>query len=139
VAAKTSRGKKAKITQYKNAYMEDNSGEVIAQIDDNIKRALTAMGVEGVGLILDTMKHGYDRPIYQTGTLMRDIKYRINEYEQSVSWGVLTGDLSAGYAIPVHEGTAKRAGRPFIKDGILNNQDALRELGQEELKKGFEE
>ena len=115
----------------------DNSKAVKEQMAQNMKKALAAMGEEGVGMVIDTMTHGYYRDIHRTGQLKRDIKYRTDSEGQrlgAVSWGVLVGDISAPYAAYVHEGTERMEARPFLQDGILKNKEALREVAETHLK-----
>jgi hypothetical protein len=90
------------------------------------------MGVEGLGLILDTMNKGYERPIFLTGDLQRSMAYDVDLTRQEVTWGT---NLEYGQA--VHEGTATRAGRPFLTDGIMAHADDLREEAVMHLKEGF--
>jgi len=117
---------------------EDHSKQAKDAVDGNVKRALTAIGIAGLELIIDTMNTGYgSRPIYLTGTLQRDQKYRVDEEDRSVSWGVLQGDVSAAYAVYVHEGTYRMAKRPWLKDAIMGNKDKLRDVAEIYLKKGM--
>ena len=117
---------------------KDNSKQVLDQMNGNIKRALTAMGEVGLEMIINTMNTGYDRKIYQTGTLQRDQVYRVDEKEQSTSWGVLQGAASAPYAVYVHEGTRKMAKRPWLNDAILGHKRELQETAQMYIKEGFD-
>ena len=55
----------------------DNSSAVLSRVSGNVRAALTAMGVKGVGLTVDQMQSGYGRPIRQTGTLMGDVSYEV--------------------------------------------------------------
>lgn len=116
---------------------KDNSAQVKAQMDGNIKRALTAMGIQGLEFIHNTMDNGYGSPVYDTGTLHRDQQYRVDEKVKATSWGVSKGALSAPYVAWVHEGTSKMEKRPFIHDGIFNNKGMLEETATMHLKQGF--
>ena len=118
--------------------IEDNSEKIKARMDANVKRALTAMGHVGVESVIDQMNTGYGKPIYQTGQLQRDIKFRTDEAKQEVYWGVLMGDLSASYAALVHNGTRGMVGRPFLRDGLLPRAAMLRETAKMYLKEGFD-
>jgi len=110
----------------------DNSDKVKSQLASNMTRALTAMGQVGLELVTDTMMMKYGRPIYQTGDLMRSMAFKTNSGEQSTTWGT-----NMNYGPYVHEGTSRMAGRPFLKDGLLNNKDMLRDVAANELKNGF--
>ena len=109
-------------------------------------RALTAMGMLGQEFITDTMDTypfpeypgpGQVDPLYRTGDLRRDQQYEVDKKAQVTAWGVKKGALSAPYAGFVHEGTSKMNARPFIRDGIFNNKEMLRETAEMHLKKGF--
>jgi hypothetical protein len=111
----------------------DNSGKVKSQMEANMKRALTAMGLVGMETVTDTMNKGYGQPIYLTGDLQRSMTFNVNIAEQSVTWG-----SNLNYAVYVHEGTLRMTGRPFLKDGILNRKDMLIETAEMYLKQGME-
>lgn len=72
--------------------LNDHSEAVLAQMDANVERALTAMGIKAVGLIVKQMESGYTTPhknrthgttsdggthtaIRETGDLMRDVSF----------------------------------------------------------------
>lgn len=74
--------------------LNDHSEAVLAQMDVNVERALTAMGIKAVGLIIRQMESGYTTPhknrthgttsdggthtaIRETGDLMRDVFYEV--------------------------------------------------------------
>jgi hypothetical protein len=111
----------------------DNSGKVKSQLAGNVKAALAAMGIEAVGLINGQMQSGYGAPIRQTGDLMRDVSYEVgNSSPDTVDVG-----NSLEYAPLVHDGTSRMSGRPYIKDAIMNGQSRLKQVAENELKKGF--
>ncbi|MFA5378774.1 MAG: hypothetical protein WC455_23685 [Dehalococcoidia bacterium] len=111
----------------------DNSGKVKDQLGGNVKAALAAMGIEATGLINRQMQSGYGAPIRQTGDLMRDVSYEVgNSSPDTVDVG-----NSLEYAPFVHEGTSKLSGRPYIKDAIMDGKDRLKQVAENELKKGF--
>ncbi len=51
----------------------DNSGRLLAQMQGNKIRALTAMGLSAVQFTVERMEGGYGKPIRDTGSLMRDV------------------------------------------------------------------
>jgi HK97 gp10 family phage protein len=108
----------------------DNSGKVKDQVANNVKAALAAMGIEAVGLINRQMQSGYGAPIRQTGDLMRDVSSEVEGDRVNVG-------NSLEYAPFVHEGTSKLSGRPYIKDAIMDGKDRLKQVAENELKKGF--
>lgn len=111
----------------------DNSEKVKSQIDQNKKRALTAMGLKGVEVIVNQMQSGYGRPIRITGDLQRDVNSQV---ENSKADTVDVGN-SLDYAKFVHEGTSKMAGRPYITDAIMKSKDNLQDVAKAYLKQGF--
>ena len=130
----------------------DHSGHVKLQMTGNKKRALTAMGMRAVALIVKQMQTGYHDPhptrdsqgrptggthtdIRFTGDLMRDVNF---EVEASAPDTVDVGN-SLGYAPFVHEGTYKLKGRPYIKDAIMEGAAELQRVAEAPLKEGFVE
>lgn len=95
---------------------DDNSKRVLTQMDDNVERALTAMGIKAVNLIQKEMRTGFGRPIRQTGELMRDVNYSVDAQDQTVTVG-----NSLEYGPYVHEGTSRMAGRPYILDALIGS------------------
>ena len=111
----------------------NNSTAVKAQMEANIKRALTAMGIEAVAMTVDNIKgNKYGNPIVKSGTLRDSIEKEVNLNDETVTIGSRTE-----YAPMVHEGTGRMAGRPFLKDAILENKETLRDVAARELEKGF--
>lgn len=113
--------------------LEDNSDTVIAQVSANKKRALEALGIKSVNLIVKNMQSGYGKPIRQTGDLMRDVNYAV---ENSATDTVDVGN-SLEYAPFVHEGTVKMSARHYIKDAINSGKDTLKAIVEKYLKQGF--
>ena len=130
----------------------DNSGQVKQQMAGNKKKALTAMGIKAVALIVKQMQSGYHDPhptrdsqgrptggthtdIRFTGELMRDVNF---EVEASAPDTVDVGN-SLGYAPYVHEGTYKLKGRPYIKDGVEKGKAELQRVAENALSEGFVE
>ena len=113
----------------------DNSGKILTQLDGNVERALEAMGVKAVNLILYQMQRGYGEPIRQTGELQRDVNHDVNTASRSVTVG-----NSKEYAPFVHDGTSKMEGRPYIRDALTgeNHVNQLRKVAEAYLKEGFD-
>jgi predicted acyl esterase len=111
---------------------KDNSASVKSQINSNIVRALTAMGQAAVEITTGYMNTRYSKPIYLTGDLQRDLNFRTNESEQHVKIG-----NSLEYAPWVHNGTRRMVGKPYLKDAIMENRQALKEVAAEQIKSGF--
>lgn len=114
---------------------------------------MTAVGTAAVGFIVKQMKTGYSDTHYiwvrdkdtgkfipthphtqirTTGDLMRDVNSEVDMHRKSVRVG-----NSLKYALFVHEGTHRMKGRPYIKDGIEGNIEALRDIAARYLKEGF--
>lgn len=111
----------------------DNRAQVLAQLNENASRATLAVGTKAVNLILWQMRQGYGRPIRQTGDLQRDVNYEVVD-DVTVNVG-----NSLEYAPFVHDGTRKMAGRPYIRDALMNrdNQHKLQRVYEQYLKQGF--
>ena len=115
--------------------MTDNSGKILTQMDGNVDRALEALGVKAQNLILYQMQRGYGKPIRKTGDLQRDVNYSVDAAAQSVTAG-----NSLDYANPVHDGTSKMEGRPYIRDALTgeNHIRQLRQVAEAYLQEGFD-
>lgn len=112
----------------------DNSQAVLAQMNANCSRALNAVGVAGVGMIVEKMQSGYSRRIWETGDLQRDVSYLVHQQEKAVDFG-----NTLEYSLFVHDGTRKMAARPYIRDGLTDpaNQNELKAIYEAYLKQGF--
>lgn len=108
--------------------IKDNTQQVLAMINANKERALTAMGLEGAGAVKSYMAA---HKIRDTGTLMGSISSGISG-EDSVDVGT-----NVEYATFVHDGTYKMAGRPYITNGINGAIDRINKVAEQELKRGF--
>ena len=113
----------------------DNSKEVLKQMNDNADRALNAVGIKAVNLILWQMRQGYGRPIRQTGDLQRDVSFAVHPDEKAVDVG-----NTLEYAPFVHDGTRKMQARPYISDALTSreNQRTVMRVYEQYLKRGFE-
>lgn len=112
---------------------KDHTAEVLAKMQGNVKKALAALGTEAVGLIQDQMQTGYEKPIWKTGDLQRDVNYSV---ENSGPGTVDVGN-SLEYAPFVHDGTRRMKGRPYIRDALNEGADRLKQVVEENLKEGF--
>lgn len=110
----------------------NNSTQVMAQLKDNKKAALTAMGIKAVGLTVAQMEHGYGKPIRKTGTLMGSISSKVKISKSAVDVG-----SSIEYAPLVHEGTSRMTGRPYLRDALTEGKEALQNIAAAYLKQGF--
>ena len=99
----------------------DRRAEVTGRVGGAVARALRAMGQEARGAVLRQMESGYGQPIRETGALMGDVDFQVREAEKAVDIG-----CSLGYAVYVHEGTSRRAGTPFLRDGVAGATEGIR-------------
>lgn len=112
----------------------NNFDRVRSQMRGNIKKALIAIGVEAVHLVLNKMQSGYGKPIRKTGDLMRDVAYEVDRS------GADTVDIgnSLEYAPFVHEGTQRMCGRAYIRDALNEGGDALQNVAANALRENMD-
>lgn len=132
--------------------LNDNSEAVLAQMDANVERALTAMGIKAVGLIVRQMESGYTTPhknrthgttsdvgthtaIRETGDLMRDVSYEVG----NSGAGTVDVGNSLEYGVFIHEGTSRLESRPYIRDALTNGAEELQRVASAYLKMGMSE
>ncbi len=99
--------------------------EFLSRID--LTAAAHAMGKAAVGAVRTQMLEGYERPVYRTGALHDNVSFAVDGATVAIG-------NTLPYAIPVHDGTCRMAGRPYLADGILNHADALRQAAKEALR-----
>ena len=132
--------------------LSDHAEAVLAQMDANVERALTAMGIKAVGLIVRQMESGYTTPhknrthgtasdggthtaIRETGDLMRDVSYEVG----NSGAGTVDVGNSLEYGVFVHEGTSRLESRPYIRDALTNGSEELQRVASAYLKMGMSE
>lgn len=89
--------------------------------------AAAALGAAAVSAVGEEMLTGYARPVYRTGALLKDLHC-------AVEGSRVTIGNSLPYATPVHEGTCRMPGRPYLQDGILNHAELLRQACAQALR-----
>lgn len=125
--------------------VEDNSKLVLEAEEKAIEDALFAMGVKAVEGSVDAISGRYSvAPAVDTGRLRASISFITANGERGDS-GIPTppngnsGDKLSGnaeknsvvvgsnveYAEPVHDGTSRMAGRPFLREGIDRTKDDM--------------
>jgi hypothetical protein len=77
----------------------------------------------------------YYRAPFQTGLLRAEIYHQTEVHGNAVQGFVCS---PTEYAEAVHEGTSRRAGRPFILDAIVSERDATQKILAEHLSDGLE-
>lgn len=121
----------------------DNSAIILRQMDRNCMSAMEHIAEAYVESVQYQMLYGYDTPhgkdghteILDTGALFDSIQAVPHKVSQN-TYGVRVGsDLD--YAGHVHDGTRKLVGRPYIKDGVFNANDTVKEIVAEELPNGI--
>ena len=112
----------------------DNSKVVLKTLNGNIPAALNAIGIAAVNLIHNQMEQGYGKPIRQTGDLMRDVQYEVDEQGRKTRVG-----NTLEYGPYVHDGTYKMPGRPYVRDSLTGEHAAqkLQQAAAPHVKKGF--
>jgi phage gpG-like protein len=121
----------------------DNTAIVLRKIDANCSRAMQAVADVLVEGVQSKMLYGYHTPhgnpphteIVDTGALFDSIEASPGKASQN-TYGVNVG-TNMHYASYVHDGTSKLAGRPFIKDGVMEASDQVREVLSEIIPNGF--
>lgn len=108
--------------------VNSNVDLIIAAIRNNAEAALAAAGEIGVEAVQEKMLYGYNTPhgadghteIVDTGRLFDSITSVVSRESQNlVSVAVGT---NVEYAVYVHEGTYKLESRPFIRDGMMDEE-----------------
>lgn len=113
----------------------NNTAAVMRRIERNFKAAVAAAGQEYVSMTVKQMQSGYDRPIWRTGDLQRDVRAKVDAEDMSVTVG-----NTLEYAAYVHDGTSKMAGRPYLRDAVLSEsaKNRVHEVMKAYLRQGFE-
>ena len=124
------------INVHTDAVFVDHSADVKARMDANADKALTAMGIKAVNLILWQMERGFKERIWRTGNLQRDVQYHVDESARCVYVG-----NTLHYAPYVHDGTRKMAARPYITNALTGEQhkEELKKVAEAYLQIGFKE
>lgn len=99
--------------------------EFLARLD--LPQATQAMGEAAVSAVRSQMLTGYERPVYRTGALHNNVSCAVNG-----STAIIGNTLP--YAVPVHDGTCRMAGRPYLADGILNHAEAICQAAADTLR-----
>lgn len=121
----------------------DNTAIVLRKIDANALKAMDAVAEVLVEAVQDKMLYGYHTPhgkdghteILESGDLFDSIQAIPHKVSQNTYGARVGSDLNyAGY---VHDGTRKLVGRPFIRDGVLDAGDRIREVLANIIPNGF--
>lgn len=131
-----------------NYQLKDNRALVFKQLDDNATASMGKSKEALVESVQEQMLYGYHTPhgadghteIVDTGALFDSISADWEKQSQNlyaVNVGVPSGTVPAEYVEFVHNGTYKLEARPFITDGVLKAEDAVREIFADNLPVGF--
>ena len=112
--------------------IKDNSAQVLAKMNSNIRSALIAIGSTVVEIASDYIMTKYYRPAYQTGDLLRSLTFNVDMANKRVIIG-----SNLNYAPWVHNGTASMEARPFLRDAIMENMQVWKEVVAEHLGAGW--
>lgn len=131
-----------------NYQFKDNRNLVFSQIEKNAESSMEQLIELLPEYVQEQMLYGYHTPhgkdghteIVETGALFDSItadweKQSQNLYVANV--GVPAGTPLAEYVEFVHNGTPKLEARPFITDGVLKAQEAIKEVLSDNLPVGF--
>ena len=77
----------------------------------------------------------YGKAPFDTGLLRAEIYHQVEVHGNAVQGFVCS---PTEYAEAVHEGTSRRAGRPFILDAIVSERDATQKILAAHLSEGLE-
>ena len=134
--------------------VQNNSQLVLEEFEKAVERALYAIGVKAVEGSVDAISGKYDTaPAVDTGRLRASMSFVTANGEKGDSGAMSPPNAQAGdrlsgkapknsviagsnveYAEPVHNGTSKMAGRPFLREGIDKTKDQMREQAEKIFK-----
>lgn len=109
----------------------NHSGQVRQAMKRAKQTALTAIGIEAVGVTVRYMQSNYGAPIIQTGDLQRDVNSKVRG-------DVVDIGNSLDYSAFVHNGTARMPARPYLKDALSENANVWKEIASEYIDAEFE-
>lgn len=110
----------------------DNRAEARRKLDENIEKALFALGFAVVETVINYMQANYGNPIFDTGTLIRSITFDVDLQAKKVFIGT-----NIDYSIFVHNGTSRMRARPFLLDAVTENVNVWKEIIAEKLGQGW--
>lgn len=133
--------------------VENNSQIALGELAKATERVLYAIGVKAVEGSVDAISGRYDiKPAVDTGRLRASISF-ITPMDKGGSGQPKPANAQAGdeltgtaeqntvvvgsnveYAEPVHNGTSKMAGRPFLREGIDKTKDQMQEQAEKIFK-----
>lgn len=112
----------------------DNSAAVLRRMITATDSAAAELEKDLVEAVQEKILYGYNDPhgedghteIVDTGRLFDSIEAQVKRVSQN------TADIRVGatgdtpYAVYVHEGTRKLKGRPFIRDGVMEQKEHIK-------------
>lgn len=117
----------------KEVTIEDNSDLVRKALPDQLKMALTAIGMAGEtnakAHITDVVYNTPQSPSYKrTGRLRNSLTYQVDENDLAVFIG-----SNVEYAIYIELGSSRMRPRPYLRPAITNHTDEYKRLAMEAL------
>lgn len=112
----------------------DNSDLVGEEFQQACERALTRIGMQAETFAKEEISRpkphadGTNRPNVDTGTLRKDISYKVDPNGKSVYVGVNTD-----YGVFVELGTSRAAPYPFLKPAATEHSDVYKRIVQDKL------
>lgn len=104
--------------------VNDNTEQVLRDLDDSIERALTRIGLEAEGYAKK------ECPV-DTGNLRNSITNEVDMKEKTAYIGT-----NVEYAPYVELGTSKRKAKPYLKPAATEHSAAYKRIVEDELKNG---
>lgn len=105
---------------------EDNGKLIAERLHTAIEIGLEEIGIAAEGDVVGYMEKEH---IIDTGNLIGSITHRVLNDESAVIVGT-----NVEYALYVHNGTSKMAGRPYLTQPIQENKEKYRKLLESEMK-----
>ena len=109
---------------------ESRADEILQQLEDGVSSALSAAGQSAVAAVRQQMLTGYAHPVYETGALLESIAFTTEGHTLHVG-------STLPYAPPVHDGTVRQPGRPYLADGMLHSAGDMADAAAAALSDAF--
>lgn len=111
----------------------DNTDKIKEIAQQQLLRALEAVGLQAEADVKKTMAHYSPKPIVDSGRLMNSISHSVDESDNTAIVGT-----NVEYASYVEYGTSKTKAKPFLKPTIQENLPEYKEIFEHYMKGGAE-
>ena len=115
------------MADYTVTITKDNTGAIKRQLEENLTRALEAIGLQAEGYAKLELENNPRR--IDTGNLRNSITHAVAEDEQAVYIG-----SAVSYAAYVHEGTSRMEPNRYLKNAVEKNMGEYGEILESVLK-----